>query len=177
MNVKMTINVKKEVELDKIIVKAGVRYWCDCEYSEDNGQTWVEAEDDDDITDEEFKKHIPFVVKEDIGYKPSDYWSFAIDVKEGKVLDWPKGYCISTHFKVCDDGLYQVLDTEGNVIWDSMKTKYYYVPDFLSIGDEGYGDYMYLDIDGEGKIKDWETEGIRALKSVIMDSQRNDDDD
>lgn len=165
----MKVNVKKpvEVDLDKIIVEAGVRYWVDCKYSEDNGNTWIEAENDDDITDAEFKKHIPFIERKDIGYKESDYWCITIDINEGKVLNWPKGYCLNTWFKVCDDGLYQVIDIDGNVVWDSMKTGYYYVPGFLCIDDEGYGDYMDLTIDGEGYIKDWKTKGIRELKEYI----------
>ena len=172
---KVNIKVTKEVELDKIIVKAGVRYWCDCKYSEDGGNTWVEPENDDEATDEEFKKKLPFVYREDIGYKPSDYWNITIDVNTGKVKDWPKNFCLSTHFKVCDDGLYQVIDTEGNIIWDSMETRYYYVPDFLAIGDEGYGDYMYLDIDKDGYIKDWETDGLPALRDLIEQSNEEDE--
>ena len=164
---KVNIKVAKEVELDKILVKAGARYWQDCEYSEDNGETWVEAIHDDDETNEEFKKHIPFVIKEDIGYRTNDYWNLTIDVNTGKVKDWPKNFCIRTHFKVCDDGLYQVLDTEGNIVWDSIKSGYYYVPDFLAIGDEGYGDYMYLEIDGNGNIKDWKSEGLTSLKHLL----------
>ena len=91
---KVEIKVTKEVELSKIIVKAGVRYWCDCKYSEDNGQTWVEAEDDDEETDELFKQHIPFIVHEDIGYKPSDYWNLVIDINTGKVENWKEGFCM-----------------------------------------------------------------------------------
>lgn len=173
----MKVKVKfiKEVELDKIIVKAGARYWCDCTYSEDNGETWVEAEDDDDATNEEMKKHIPFIVRENIGYsEDGDYWNLTIDINSGKVKNWKPGFCIKTHFKVCDDGLYQVFDTEGNLIWDSMRDRYYYVPDFLSIGDEGYGDYMYLDIDGEGNIKDWLTEGIYSLRRLVEYSEEDD---
>ena len=32
----------------------------------------------------------------------------------------------------------------------------YYVPDFLSLEDEGYGDYVYLNINGDGTIEHFE---------------------
>lgn len=167
MGITVKKKVEKEYELDKVIVKAGVRYWCDCEYSEDNGEHWVEAEDDDEATDEAMKAHIPFIVKEDIGYKPSDYWNIVIDINSGKVLGWPEGFCIRTHFKICDDGLYQVVAKDGTIVWDSIESGYYYVPNFLEIGDDGWGDYMYLDIDGEGNIKDWKEEAIPSMIDLL----------
>lgn len=166
---KTNINVIKEIELNNIIVKAGVRYWVDCEYSEDNGNTWVEHIHDDEETNEEFKNHIPFVKNESVdGGAPGDYWNLDIDIETGMVKNWPKKYCIRTHFKVCDDGLYQIIDIDGNVVWDSIKTNYYYVPDFLSIGDDGYGDYMYLEIDGRGYIKDWKDVAVPRIKKLLM---------
>ena len=78
---------------------------------------------------------------------------------------------MSTHFKVCDDGLYQILDKDGDVIWDSIQTCHYYVPSFLSIEDEGYGDYLYIDIDGDGNIAHWNT-ALRKIEYLL----ENDDD-
>ena len=169
---KAKVKIEKEVNITKLLVKAGVRYWNDCKYSKDNGQTWIDDEEDTKEESERFKNALPFVEKLDIGYKPSDYWCLEIDVETGKVKDWPKDFCIETFFKICDDGLYQLIDEEGNVVWDSVKTRYYYVPDFLALEDEGYGDYMYLNIDGEGNIEHWE-----EAKSRIMDILEKDDDE
>lgn len=168
---KANIQTTKEVELIKIIVKAGVRYWNDCSYSIDNGKTWIKAEEDTEEESDKFKNAIPFVKKEDIGYHESDYWNIIIDINTGIVENWPKDFCISTWFKICDDGLYQILDTEDNVVWDSIKTKYYYVPPFLDFGDKGYGDYINIDIDGTGKIKNWESEGIDGILEVINNKE------
>ena len=169
---KAMVNIKKEVELNKIIVKAGVRYWNDCKYSENNGQIWRDGskENDTDEVSEDFRNNLPFVEKGNIGYGEEYYWNIVIDINSGKVENWPKDFCISTWFKVCDDGLYQILDTDGEVVWDSIKSEYYYVPTFLEIGDEGYGDYIYLDIDGEGNIENWNEEGIPEIKEYFKEN-------
>lgn len=163
------IKIIKEVEMDKVIVNAGVRYWNDCKYSKDNGQTWRNGSKEKDTKEvsEDFRNNIPFVEKENIGYNENYYWNLIIDIDTGKVENWPKDYCISTWFKVCDDGLYQIVDKDGDVIWDSIGTENYYVPEFLEIGDNGYGDYIYIDIDGNGYIKDWIGEAIPAIKKLF----------
>ena len=101
-------------------------------------------------------KLIPCVVRKNIGYHESDYWEIIIDLDEGKVLNWPEGFCLDTHYKICDDGEYVFLDKDMNEIVNITKIyQQYYVPDFLSIEDNGYGDYVYIDINGDGTIKDF----------------------
>lgn len=39
---------------------------------------------------------------------------------------------------------------------------YYYVPKFLCPDDEGFGDYMYLTIDENGQIANWNKEKLQA---------------
>lgn len=149
----MEIIFTKKVSVDVRQIKATMapRYWVDCKYSEDNGNTWIEPEKYD-VSEEEAKNHIPHVSKHDIGYGTNDYWDITIDIETGKIDDWKKDFCLKTWFKVCDDGYYQIIDSEGNIVWDSLEEKEYYVPDFLSV-DSGYGDYVTLNIDGEGKIE------------------------
>ena len=36
-----------------------------------------------------------------------------------------------------------------------VKAKGYYVPDFLAIDDSGYGDYIIMIVDKDGKINNW----------------------
>ena len=43
-------------------------------------------------------------------------WKLDIDLSSGKIKNWPEGTTASVHYKVCDDGRYQLLDEEGNVI-------------------------------------------------------------
>jgi len=135
----------------------GVRYYVDCEYSTDNGKTWYKNFEDTEEESERIKKLTPRVVKNDIGYGVNDYFELIIDLNNGKVLNWTDGFCLKTHYKVCDDGEYIFFNKEGKEVVDITKEyNQYYVPDFLSLEDEGYGDYVYLNINGEGTIEHFE---------------------
>ena len=145
----MKVKVKRlqEIELSYLKAKMGIRYFIGYEYSEDNGKTWVKAEEDDDETDKKFREHLPLVDDE-------NYWTIHIDLVNGKVLDWPKDFCVRTYFKICDDGEYSFLDELGEEIINLTKEyDQYYVPIFLSLEDDGYGDYVYININGDGSIE------------------------
>lgn len=108
-------------------VEAQVRYWEDAEV---NGES---NEDGDNV---------PF--------KRDSLWCPVIDLKAGKILDWPSGTVASFHFKVCDQGEYFLLDEDKNRIARSLG---WYVPDdFLCHGDQGYGDYIIFDVSEDGSI-------------------------
>lgn len=168
---KITRTIKAEQDIRYLRATMGVRYWVDCQYSEDNGNSWNLNFPDTDEESERIMKLIPCVVRKDIGYRENNYWELLIDLDEGKVVNWPEGFRISTWFKVCDDGEYVFLDENMNEVINITKEyEQYYVPDFLEIGDEGYGDYVYLDIDGDGNIKDFDT----MKKEIIMFFMDND---
>lgn len=112
-----------------IVVDAGVRYWEDAT---------VDLIEDNDGT------LIPFRV--------GDRWRPTIRIADGVILDWPSGTVARVHYKVCDNGTYQLLDAERR----PMASIGGYVPNCLSPGDRGYGDYIILDIDGAGRIAGWE---------------------
>ncbi len=126
-----TIKIKKEVEHEVEILKvsAGVRYWEDAEI---NG---IEALEDGSNT--------PCVV--------DGRWELIIDVNTGKILNWQQGTTAKVHYKICDDGIYILLDKNRNQIIQ----KDGYVIDSLSINDNGYGDYIIIEIDENGFIKDF----------------------
>ena len=167
--------------------KMHVRYWVDCEFSEDNGQSW--NKDFDDTKEEclKVREHIPFVsiVKNNIDKKEfgwwlkdeeEDYWTIIIDLENGKILDWPKGFCLNTFYKVCDEGDYSFLDENKNEVLNiTDKFEQYYVPNFMSLEDEGFGDYVYLNIDGEGNIEHFELMNERIkdyfLKNYIEEDE------
>lgn len=88
-----------------------------------------------------------------------DLWLPQIELATGTIQHWPKGTTASIHYKVCDAGKYYLADASGKRI---AKWKDHYVPDrFLTVGDEsGYGDYIILDVDGDGRIAGWETPEI-----------------
>lgn len=150
----MKVRVTKPIDIDLRYLKAkiGVRYWVDCKYSKDNGNTWYE--DLGDSTDEEVIADMPFVFSEKNKWYTTNYWIITIDLDEGKVLDWPKDFMIRTNFKVCDDGEYIFLnENKEEAINITKEYDQYYVPDFLAIEDDGYGDYVYINIDGDGRIE------------------------
>ena len=146
--------IKREQDIKYLKATMGVRYWVDCNYSDDNGKTWNMNFPDTDEESERIKKLTPCVVTKNIGYGDYGYLELIIDLDEGKVLNWANGFCLNTHYKVCDDGEYVFLDENMNEVVNITKEyDQYYVPNFLSLEDDGYGDYVYININGDGTIK------------------------
>lgn len=126
-----TIKVKTvaDVEVKYLSADCGVRYWEDGEV---NGQ-----EDDND------NPHMPFASPK--------AWTPVIELETGRIVDWPEGITASIHYKVCDDGRYALLDADRRevVAIDG------YVPSIMSPKDNGYGDYVIMDIGPDGTIDKW----------------------
>ncbi len=125
---KFEINETKEVEVKYLSCACGVRYWEDATV---NG-----VEDEDGTL-------IPF--------RQGSDWAPVIDVDAGVVVDWPHGTVADIHYKVCDDGAY-TLESADKV---AIKHIFGYVPSIMCPGGNGYGDYVIMSIDENGKIKDW----------------------
>lgn len=125
---KYILNLPTEIEITKVQVKAGVRYWEDAT---------VDGVDDTDGS------LIPC--------KNGDIWMPLIEIDTGKILNWEMGKVATIHYKVCDSFLCELLDNFG----EAIKTYEGYVPDFMCPKDSGYGDYIIMDIDENGFIKDW----------------------
>lgn len=128
MKVMVRIKTEKLVEVATLHVDAGVRYWED---------TTVDGVDDE-------KGNL-------IPCREGDRWKPIIDLETGKIINWKKGITADIHYKVCDDGEYGIVDAEGNII----KTIEGYVPNIMCPKDEGYGDYIIMDVDENGFIADW----------------------
>jgi len=128
---KATIKIKKEIDVKYLEIDANIRYWEDADV---NG-----------VDEQEDNPTIPF------SDKVTGRWNFIVDVDSGSIVDWPTGTTASVHYKVCDEGVYTLKDKDMQAIL----TVESYVPDCLAISDSGYGDYMCLDIDENGKIVDW----------------------
>ena len=129
---KTTIQVKKEVDIRTLKVFANVRYW---ENASVNG-----VSDDDGAL-------IPFRVH--------DLWCPIIDIDSGTVKDWPEGTVAKIHYKVCDQGTYRLEDENGN---DVLAIEDDYVPSIMCPKENGYGDYIIMDIDENGKIQKWKAD-------------------
>lgn len=126
----MIVTIKKEqkVDLKILTVSAGVRYWEDGE---------VNGSDDTDGT------LIPC--------RNNDYWEPFIDIETGQITNWKTGTKAKLHYKVCDDGVYTVQDSEGNTVLQRSG----YVPETMCPEGEGYGDYIIMQIDEKGFIERW----------------------
>ena len=127
---KVKVNIQKEVELITLMVKAEVRYWED---SKINGK--------DDTT-----------LGDNVPCRNGGFWCPIIDIDSGMILNWRKGVVAEIHYKVADGCNYKLLDIKGNTILDIEDC---YVPHTLSPKENGYGDYIKMDIDKDGKIANW----------------------
>ena len=117
---------KKEVAY--LEVRAGVRYWEDGKINgvDDENGTLTPCRD-------------------------GKYWCPNIELSTGRITNWIEGKEADIHYKVCDDGLYTLLDKEGN----NIVKKEGYVPNIMCPKEDGYGDYIIMDIDKNGIIQNW----------------------
>lgn len=127
-----TVKVLKEMPVTHIIADFGVRYWEDAEV---NG-----------VGEKEGDPTIPFAV--------GDNWRIVVELATGRIEGWPKGVVAKTHYKVCDAGVYTLLDQEG----EGVVKKVGYVPDMFCPEENGYGDYVIMNIDSGGFISGFEAD-------------------
>lgn len=166
---KVTLKIKKEFDAKFIKVDAGVRYWQDAE---------VNGNDDIDFTETNGigAPAIPCAVR--VKEEPQEHllsdhyrWQPVIDIEEGRILDWPKGVTANVHYKICDNGTYEILDAEKNVIASADS----YVPDVLCPAEEGYGDYIIMTVLEDGTIEDWKCDEDLLIGIVKGDFDYEDD--
>lgn len=125
---KIVLKVEKEFDVKYLEAMAGARYW------EDAKVDGVEDTEGDLIP-----------------CRDGDYWHPIIEIETGIIINWEKGKTACIHYKCCDDGFYHLLDENKNVI----KSFNGYVPSIMSPKDSGYGDYVIMDVDADGKIQNW----------------------
>ena len=78
-------------------------------------------------------------------------WKPLIDVSNGWIVNWRKGTTADVHYKVCDEGVYCLLNNNKQQIIRIES----YVPALLDPYGNGYGDYIIFSVDADGYIKDW----------------------
>jgi hypothetical protein len=76
-------------------------------------------------------------------------WKAQVDIDTGRIMGWPAGEEREMFVKVCDAGVYTLLDSD----WNTVAVKDGYVPHGVVPGE--YGDYVHLKINGEGVITNW----------------------
>lgn len=80
-------------------------------------------------------------------------WKPTIRLQDGVILSWPEGTTALVHYKVCDQGMYYLLDQDKTQI---ARWRDDYVPNsFLCHGDNGFGDYIIFNVDEAGHIEGW----------------------
>jgi len=129
----MTFAVKTIVErsVSFLKVEAKVRYWEDATV---NGQ-----QDDDESPEMPFANGL------------TGEWTPLINLETGKIEGWPEGTIATIHYKVCDGGVYTLLDADRQEV---VKIDGY-VPSMMSPAENGYGDYIIMDIGPDGQIQNW----------------------
>lgn len=126
---KIELTVKKEFDVKFLHVIAEVRYWEDAIV---NGK----EDDENDIK---------------MPCSHGGAWNPIIELETGRIINWEIGSTASVHYKVCDAGVYTLTDFENN----EVVKKNGYVPNCMSPKRNGYGDYIIMDIDGDGIISNW----------------------
>lgn len=127
--VELTLMRPVKVDAKYLKVDAEPRYWEDATV---NGQ----PDDEDNPT---------------IPCRRAGIWGPVIELDTGKIEGWPGGTTATVHYKVCDAGVYTLLDANRNTIVRLDD----YVPSILSPGGNGYGDYIIMTIGPDGVIADW----------------------
>lgn len=125
---KLTLRIEKDFDVKYLLAEVGVRYWEDGTV---NGQVDTEG------------ALIPC--------RNGDNWSPLINVETGIIENWVIGNTADVHYKCCDVGTYHLLDENKNII----KTIEGYVPTIMCPTRNGYGDYVIMKIDEDGKIIGW----------------------
>lgn len=123
-----TVSTKTAKIVNYLRATCGVRYW-----------------EDTDINGE------PDTEGDKIPCRIGEAWCPVINLNTGIIEDWPIGTTASVHYKVCDDGKYELLD----IAKVTVKTIEGYVPSIMCPKENGYGDYVIMDIDADGRIAGW----------------------
>lgn len=151
---KITINKPTEFEAVYLEVDAGVRYWND---------GYINGMEDTDCEETDGSPQMPcaeYMGEQHMVLRGNNWrWQPLIDIEIGKIVNWFQGTTARVHYKVCDDFYCDILDGNKNVI-----TSYDgYVPKIMCPADEGYGDYIIMNIDENGFIQGWEKELISGI--------------
>lgn len=78
-------------------------------------------------------------------------WNPIINLDNGQIVNWQKGTTASIHYKSVDGNYVDIIDRNT----DTIKEYEGYVPKFLCPKEDGWGDYVIMDIDENGFIQDF----------------------
>lgn len=146
---KIIINKPTEFEAIYLKVDAGVRYWDDAKV---NGEYDTNCEDLESPAAEPTIPCAEYVGEQHRVLHGENWrWRPLIEIEAGKIVNWQQGITANIHYKVCDDFACEILDGNKEVI-----TSYNgYVPKVMCPKENGYGDYIIMNIDENGFIQGW----------------------
>jgi hypothetical protein len=126
---KRTIKVETEVEIKTLKVTVDEPGWEDATVNE------IEDTDGDRIP-----------------CRKGNCWCPMIDIDTGVIRNWIKGITADIHYKVCDSGVYELLDADGKTIIKNEN----YVPQIMCPEGNGYSDYIKMKVNADGQISNWQ---------------------
>ena len=88
-------------------------------------------------------------ITNDFPLRRGDMWAAKIEMDTGQIECWPVGKSGRLNMKVCDEGIYQLIDENGMQLAKIQD----YVPHGVIPGR--YGDYVDLHINDQGIITNW----------------------
>ncbi len=127
---KTKLKIEREVDIRTLVVRAKVRNWGNAEV---------------DGTDDTEGNKIPC--------RDGKFWKPIIDIDSGSITNWTQGTTAKIHYKIADCCGWELVDKEGNIL---LSAEDGYVPPTLSPSENGFGDYIIMNIDENGIIEEWE---------------------
>lgn len=135
----LSLKATNRIDVRYLRAECGVRYWEDGEVNgvQDTEGSLIPCRDP----------------------KPNDShgggtWCPVIDMRTGKIEGWPEGTTANIHYKVCDDGAYELLDVDHQLV----KRIEGYVIGMMCPEENGYGDYVIMKIAADGTIAKWKVD-------------------
>jgi len=89
-------------------------------------------------------------------------WCPMIEIETGKIINWEQGKTASVHYKSCDENNFYLLDEHKSIVSELEG----YVIGMMCPKENGYGDYVIMDIDENGFIKDFKADLSEFKKKV-----------
>lgn len=135
------IKIEKTYDIATVECQIFARYWEDAEL---NG-----------VVDNDQHPKMPCVAEVDHFFdgKKQLAWCPIIDLDNGHILNWSKGDVAKIHYKSCDENVVVIKDRNGEEVNDYTG----YVPNFLDPYRDGYGDYVIMEVDSNGYIRDFDS--------------------
>lgn len=101
-----------------------------------------------------------------IPFRSGVNWCPVIELKSGKMVDWPSGTTARIGCRVSEAGNYWLLDENKKRIAKWIPNS---VPnDFLCHGDDGYGNFIMMNVNAKGYIYDYKKPEINRREWVDL---------